>query len=166
MSVSMLIYAYNATDLYSFNTGADTRYFSFAGLFSTEFTNFATVYNNYKILSVSCIITPMYSSSSTITYPLLQVGCDPEVATPGNPTNSSFIFRDTNHLFTAKAVAPKSVTFTFPGTGITTNVWKSTADTPSGCLYIGNQTSTGIFSSTGIAFEGLFSALVKFANVK
>lgn len=168
ISYPVFMYAYTTTDLYSFSTGADQRTFTFAQITgATEFTNFAGVYSQYRIKSVSIIVQPLKLSTVTNSYPMLVIGCDPEIASPANPTNSSFILRDTNHFFSANALMPKSVTYNLAQIGTTTHIWKSTSDSPGGTLLFGNNTGTGIFGGGNqLVWEMYISLLVEFSNAK
>jgi hypothetical protein len=94
---------------------------------------------------------------------MLVVGIDP-MGPGANPTNANFILRDTNHFFSSTAIAPRSVSFSFSGIGTSSNIWHTVTDTIAGAVYIGNLTSTGIFSSNFVAYELYISMLVEFNN--
>lgn len=155
------IYADSATDKYSFSGVSDIRSIAFSTITAaTEFTNFATVYSNYRIHSLSFIVTPMELVTSC---PILYVGLNPEAAA-GNPNNSTFILRDKTHMFSPVSVSMKSVTFKVPGVGITTKIWLPVSATPAGEFLIGNNTFGGIFPSGIVVFDCQLSFLVEFNN--
>lgn len=161
ISVPAFIYKYNPSNLYSFSGTSDQRTYAFASITgSVEFTNFSTVYQNYKILSFSCIITPVELSTAA---PILYVGLHPEGVT-GNPTNSTFITSDKLKMFSPVQTSMQSITYRIPGVGIETNIWKPINVAPSGEFVIGNNTYAGIFASTVVAFDGQLSFLVEFNN--
>lgn len=170
ISYPFLIYGYNGSDLYSTTNVGDIRFIAFSAVLgSNEFTNFGTVYSNYRVKSLSLIVNPMVSRTAVANCPLLQVNCDPEANISANPTNSAVILRDTNHLFSAQAVVPKSVTFTFPGVGTSTNIWKSVADLPLGGITFGNNIApvgSAFFAATTLVFEVCMTLLVEFNNAK
>lgn len=169
-----LIYGYSVSGLYTFTNNADVRYLSFSTITAAaEFTNFATSFANYRIKSCSVIINPLATNVSTSTgtldRPLLVFGADPQdtnVST--NPTNSSFICRDQNHLFNANANVVKSVTFSFPGIGTGTNIWKDTDQQPDrGVFYIGNNSTTNWFGGGNVViFEYYINLLIEFRATK
>lgn len=167
------IYAYSTSGKYTFTNNSDVRYLAFASVQSAvEFTNFATVYNNYKIRSASVIINPLSVntslSSGKYPLPLLLFGADPQDPnTSSNPTNSTFIIRDNNHIFSPSSNVVKSVTFTFPGTGVGTNIWKDTDSlSDRGLFYIGNNDALNFFSDNFPVFEYYINLLIEFRGAK
>lgn len=169
-----VIYGYSTSGLYTFTNNADVRYLAFSAVTGvTEFTNFAATYANYRIRSCSVIINPLYNNVGTSTgalqLPLLVMGCEPEDSNIGtNPVNADFIVRDRNHLFSSLSNVVKSVTFTFPSTGINTNMWYDTDNQPSrGLFYIGNNSTTNWFGGGNVlVFEYYINILVEFRNIK
>ena len=118
----------------------------------------AAVYNNYRI--IACSVTAF--NINTTAAPLLYIDCDP-METYNNPTNSKLIADDTARIFSPKAVVPQVVTWNFPGTGATTNIWMDTASMPSlGQITIGNNTVT----ANGGLFDMKVDLVVQFANPK
>lgn len=164
ISYPLFIYAYDTSELYSFSGSSDGRTVAFATMTaSTEFANFATVYTNYRLHSVSFNTTPMIKTSTPL--PSLVVGIDPE-ASGGNPTNSSFILSDHTKLVSPVSNGHRSVNFRFPGVGTSSNIWLPVTTNPAGAFYIGNNTTTGLFASTFLAFDCMLSLLVEFNNIK
>lgn len=169
-----LIYGYQTSGLYTFVNNSDVRYLAFSTITAAaEFTNFATSFSNYRIRSCSVIINPLANNISTSTgalnYPLLVFGADPQdtnIST--NPTNSSFICRDQNHYFSSLSNVVKSVTFTFPGTGTGTNIWKDTDNQPDrGLFYIGNNSTVNWFGGGNVpVFEYVLNLLIEFRGTK
>jgi hypothetical protein len=161
ISYPVFIYGYSVSGLYSFSGISDSRSIGFTSITgSTEFSNFSNVYKNFRIRSCSIIVAPTSQGSVA---PILYCGLDPE-STTGNPTNSDFIMRDKVHMFTNVANTCKSCTFKVPGVGTTTNIWLPVSATPAGQFVIGNNTYTGIFSSTSVIFDCQLSFLVEFNN--
>lgn len=164
ISLPLFVYAYDPSDLYSFSGSSDVRSYAFSTITAaTEFTNFATVYNDYRLHSVSFNVTPM--SNSSVALPSLVCGIDPE-ASSGNPTNATFILSDHTRLISPVANGHRSVNFRFPGVGMSSNIWLPVTTAPSGSFYIGNNTATGLFSSTILAYDAMLSLLIEFNNIK
>lgn len=169
-----LIYGYQTSGLYTFTNNADVRYLSFGTITAAaEFTNFATSFASYRIRGCSVIINPLAISVSTSTgslnRPILVFGADPQdtnIST--NPTNSAFIVRDQNHLFSPNSNVVKSVTFTFPGVGTGTNIWKDTDNQPDrGVFYIGCNDTTNWFGGGNVpVFEYYINLLIEFRATK
>jgi len=135
----------------------------------TEFTNFAAVFKDYKIQSISAIVNPLsVVYTSAIHFPLLHLNVDSETSTAlANPTNNVFILGDRNHFFSPMSTAIKAVTFRLPKSSAQSTLWRSTADNPVGCLYIGNYYSAGQFGAgTTSIFEMYVSFLIEFSNPK
>lgn len=163
MSFPFFLYAYTTTDLYSLSTTSDGRSISFAQVIGgTEFANFASVYQNYRIKTVTVIVTPMDLQT---TCPILYVGYDPTAIT-GNPTNATLISSDRTHMFSPTATQIKAVTFKSPGIGVSTNIWNSVTVAPNGQINFGNNTSTGLFSSSFVVFDCQLTLQVEFNNPK
>ncbi len=169
-----LIYGYSVSGLYTFTNNADVRYLAFSTITAAaEFTNFATSFANYRIRSCSVIINPLYrnvgTSTGTLQLPLLVLGCDPQESNLStNPTNSAFILRDQNHLFSSQNNVVKSVTFTFPGVGTGTNIWRDTDTQPDrGVFYVGCNATNNWFSGGNVpVFEYYMNLLIEFKGTK
>ena len=142
---------------YSMDDVSDIRYITFANILgSTEFTNMAAVYNNYRILAVS--VTAFNQTYSQA--PLLFMDCDPQEPY-GNPVNSRLICDDSARIFSPKAMLAEVVTWTFPGAGTNTNIWNDTSTLPTfGQISFGNIVST----VNGGLFELKIDIVVEFAN--
>jgi len=161
ISYPVFIYAYNPSQLYSFSGVGDFRSVAFSLITSgTEFAAFANVYKNYRIKSLSVIVTPM---ELTVSMPILYCAINPE-GTGGNPTNSTFILSDKAHMFSPVSMGCRSVTFTVPNVGQSTNIWLPVSATPSGEFIIGNNTAAGLFSSTTLLWDCQLSLLCEFNN--
>jgi len=161
ISYPVFVYGYQPSALYSFSGSADIRSISFSTIISgTEFTNLASVYRNYRIKSLSVIVTPM---ELTTYMPILYCGVNPE-GTGGNPTNSNFILSDKAHIFSPVSNGCRSVTFSIPGVGISTNIWSPVTSTHNGEFIIGNNTVNGLFTSTAFAWDCQLSLLCEFNN--
>ena len=142
---------------YSMDDVSDVRYITFANILgSSEFTNMAAVYNNYRILAVS--ITALNQTYSQA--PILFMDCDPQEPY-GNPVNSRLICDDSCKLFSPKATQIEVVTWTFPGAGTNTNIWNDTSTLPTfGQISFGNV----VVSTNGGLFELKVDMVVEFAN--
>ena len=142
---------------YSTDDVSDIRYITFANILgSSEFTNMAAVYNNYRIVGVS--VTAF--NQGTTQAPLLFMDCDPQEPY-GNPVNSRLICDDSARIFSPKALLPEVVTWTFPGAGTNTNIWNDTSTLPTfGQLSFGNI----VVTTNGGLFELKIDLVVEFAN--
>lgn len=171
-----IIYGYTTSGLYTFTNNSDVRYLAFGTITAAaEFTNFASSFASYRIRSCSVIINPLANNvtttlgSSASQLPLLVFGADPQdLNINTNPTNSAFIVRDQNHLFSSTSNQVKSVTFTFPGVGTGTNIWKDTDTQPDrGVFYIGNNDTINWFGAGNIpVFEYYLNLLIEFRATK
>lgn len=169
-----LIYGYSVSGLYTFTNNADVRYLAYGTITAaTEFTNFAASFANYRIKSCSVIVNPLSNNVRTSTgvldLPLLVFGSDPQdLNISTNPTNAGFILRDQNHLFSTTSNLVKSVTFTFPGVGTATNIWKDTDTQPDrGLFYIGNNATINWFGGGNVpVFEYYINLLIEFKGTK
>ncbi len=165
ITVPLVVYSFNTSDLYSFSGISDVRAYAFNTITAaTEFTNFASVYTNYRLHSVSVLASPMLKEPTDFK-PMLVVGIDPE-ASSGNPTNTDFILKDHNRLICPRATNITSCNFRFPGVGSSTNLWLPVGTAPSGSFYIGNNGYTGLFSTTEPTFDVVLSIQVEFNNIK
>lgn len=165
-----IIYGYSVSGLYTFTNNSDVRYLAFGTICSAvEFTDFAGSFMNYRIRSCSAIINPLSVNTGTLQLPMLVLSANPEntnVST--NPTNSALIVQDKTHLFNPQSNIIKSVNFTFPSTGLNTNIWYDTTNTsPSGLFSIGNNSTINWFGGGNVAvFEYMIALQIEFANPK
>jgi len=152
--------------LYSFTPAVDTRFIAFtAVLASSEFTNLALVYQNYRIINASSFgtMTSYGVVAGSLDPPILHMNV--EVAeTPANPTNSQVILDDTSKIFNPKATVIESVKWVFSGTGITTHIWSDVAISPTvGMFTIGNNITKPAAIDMGI-WDFRLQLGIEFAN--
>jgi hypothetical protein len=163
--VTTVLFWYDSTPQVSFSTGSDTRYFGFSQVTTGTypFQDFATVYDTFKVLGASAIVTPY--SNTTFVLPPLHLSCDPD-APPANPTNSTLINSMTSHLFSINQIGSKAVSFSFPGVGTGVREWQDVATPPTGSFYVGmNVTSIGS-PTTGLCFEITFILDIMFRGIR
>ena len=152
-----IIKVHTSTKGYSLDDVSDIRYITFANVLgSSEFTNMAAVYNNYRIIGLS--ITALNQSYSQA--PLLFVDCDPQEPF-GNPVNSRIITDDSARIFSPRAMLAEVVTWNFPGAGTNTNIWNDTSVLPTvGQISFGNV----VVTTNGGLYELKVDLVVEFAN--
>jgi hypothetical protein len=151
---------------YTFVAGADTRFISFAAICaSTEFTNMALNYQNYRIIKCDITLSPTYISSGNV-FPMLVVDIQPTIA-PANPVNTDVIQSDSSRYFSPLANYVDTVSWSLPGTGLSTNIWLDTGAVSSlGQFVIGsNNTNIPILSAT-TQFDVKLDLLIQFSNPK
>lgn len=160
------VYLSNSTQNLSFSTSSDVRYLGFSSVLTTNtypFADFATVYEEFKIVSAYLVATP-YSNLS-ISLPPMHLTCDPDGAL-SNPTNLTVINSSNGHLFYPGMVEPESVYITFPGVGSNTNTWLDISASPTGAFYIGMDT-TGIGGiSNTLVFSCSFKLEIQFRGIR
>jgi len=154
--------------LYTLGSSTDVRFFTFASVLtgSSAFGFLNDVYTEYRIVSASLLATPymLVSQTNGGLYPMLYVTCDPEITSSSNPSNSIVITDPLAHVFTPVANQPRTVTFRFPGTGLSTNVWL-TGTTIAGAFYLGNN-SSGFPTGFTAVFDCSFSLCLQFRNFR
>jgi hypothetical protein len=154
--------------LYTLGSSSDVRFLSFASVLSgsNAFSSLSSVYSEYRIVSASLLATPymLVSQTNGGLYPMLYVTCDPEISSSSNPSNSTVITDPLAHVFTPVATQPRTVTFRFPGVGLSTNVWLE-GTTIAGAFYLGNN-SSGFPTGFTAVFDCSFSLCLQFRNFK
>jgi hypothetical protein len=160
-------YYYNGTQNYSFNNGADTRALSFLSILSTNtypFNSYASIYDEFKIVSAYAVVTPYTGIISTV-LPPLHLTCDPD-GPNSNPTNLTVVNSANGHLFNPNAIVPRSVNVLFNGTSQTVGIWTDTAHISSiGAFYIGSLSPIAGVATTTV-FEFCFKLEVVFRGLK
>jgi hypothetical protein len=162
------IYAYTTSSNFSFASGSDVRYLAFSTVISSTFpfTNYATVYGEYKIISATAIVNPVQTDQLTgKSFGMLHLACDPEASSGSNPSNSVLIGSQNTHLFSYKATSPRIVNFRFPGIGNKQHNWLPVTEQPPGYFYIGSGI-TNTFGADDALFEASLSVQVMFRSVK
>ena len=157
ITLNTLIKVNTTSKGYSLDDVSDVRYITFANILgSSEYTNMAAVYNNYRLLAVS--VTAINQSYSQA--PMLFMDCDPQEPY-GNPVNTRLICDDSARIFSPKSTVIEVVTWNFPGAGTNTNIWNDTSTLPTfGQLSFGNV----VVTSNGGLFELKIDLVVEFAN--
>lgn len=147
--------------LFSLTNGADVRFLAFSAvLASTEFTNMATVYDNFRIVSASVTVNNI--TRYTIPSPFLIVDVSPS-ETPANPTNSQIIADDSARVFGPYG-NNQVCTWPLLGVGPSSNIWLDTSNPPAlGSFNIGNNQSVVV---TSAIWEIRFELCCEFANPK
>jgi hypothetical protein len=153
------IISMNSTS-YTFTPGSDVRFLAFSTILgSTEFTNMATVYDNYRILKVSFTTVNL---SQNVVAPILYVDVSPS-ETPANPNNTQIIQDDSSKLFNPRATIIEAVTWNLKGVGTSTNIWLDTAIPAAlGSINIGNQ----LLSNVAVIWDCKIDLVLEFANPK
>jgi hypothetical protein len=164
------VYVRIAGSTYSLATGADVRFLGFTtNLSSTEFTNMAAIYNNYRIIAASVSGNPYAGINTNLNQSAnLYVTIDP-LAVVANPTNLTIISSDTARIFCATSNKVETVTWRFPGPSYQTNFWLESASASgnAGSFFIGSNLITTNSSGAAImVFDLRFDLTVEFANPK
>jgi len=162
------IWVYTTSSNFSFANGSDVRNTAFSSIVgaAAKFASYAAVYSDYKITEASAVVCPVNQISASTQTGMLHMTCDPD-GPNANPTNQNVIDSQSGHLFTVVSTAPKSVSFTFPGTSLTSNIWLDTSNvSPLGSFYIGQHTTGFGYGSNAIIFDVLLSLHVLFRTVK
>jgi hypothetical protein len=164
------VYVRIAGNTYSLATGSDVRFLGFTTpLSSTEFTNMAAIYNNYRIVAASVSGNPYAGINTNLNQSSnLYLTIDPEGAL-ANPTNLTIISSDTARVFCATSNRVEVVTWSFPGPSYQTNFWLDTASASGnlGSFYLGSNLNTTNSSGAAIMVYDLrFDLTIEFANPK
>jgi hypothetical protein len=163
------VYGYITSNQYSFSTGADVRYYSINTLLaSTEFTNMANVFRNFKIAGISIMINTVSQVSQSIPCALspLFLDFDPNApSSPSNPSNTAVIESDSSTIVPYGITRPSVCNYSFPGPGFSMNIWEQTslAATFLGAIYIGGI-NDGFTSTSAAWFQLVINARCVFAN--
>ncbi len=117
----------------------------------------ASVYENYRIINASAILSPATAQGA-----ILVMDVDPN-NTPANPNNDTFILDDTAKLYNCQARVFETCEWHFEGFGIVIHSWTSTSNLPTlGAFLIGNRK---LATSTG-SWDARLQLGVEFANPK
>ncbi len=155
--------------LYSFATGADTRFLAWSAILAgTEFTNMATVFDSYRVISAAATVGVCYAPQvANIGLPVAYLGVNPSQAA-ANPTNTDVVTADTSRLFSPVSTQMEVVEWTFPGVGVTTHQWYD-VNTPSalGVFTLGNSPAVPLGATTTYPFFDIkFDLVIEFGNPK
>jgi hypothetical protein len=156
---------------YTFTAGSDVRYLALSTIEgSTQFTNYASIFSQYKVVSVKVILSPLKIVTETTALfqscGSLFCSVDPNETSVVNPTNSVLTTSNDAHMFSPNALEPRSCVFNFPGVGTNSNVYTNTDLLTGGGIYIGAITSaTSTLAGTAI-FDALFEVVVTFREIK
>lgn len=158
------LFVFNGSSNISLTNSSDDRFYAFAGIVAgSTFSDFAAVYDTYRINSACAVVTPY--SNFTQSIPPMHLTCDPD-GVSSNPTNTTVINSQQGYDFNINAISPKAVNFIFPGVGSATRLWLDVAVAPAGAFYFGiNTTSIGSLT-TEIAFEVSFMLTISFRGVR
>jgi hypothetical protein len=164
------VYIRLAGNTYSLATGSDVRFLGFTtNLSSTEFTNMAAIYNNYRITAASVSGNPYAGINTNLNQSSnLYITIDP-LGAASNPTNLAIVSSDTARVFCAVSNKVEVVTWRFPGPSYQTNFWLETASASgnAGSFYIGSNINTTNSSGAAInVYDLRFDLTVEFANPK
>jgi hypothetical protein len=170
ISTVQTVYIRLAGNTYSLATGSDVRFLGFTtNLSSTEFTNMAAVYNNFRIIAASVSGNPYAGINTNLNQSSnLYITIDP-LGALANPTNLTIVSSDTARVFCAVSNKVETVTWRFPGPSYQTNFWleTSTASSVLGSFYIGSNINTTNSSGAAInVYDLRFDLTVEFANPK
>jgi hypothetical protein len=170
ISTVQTVYIRLAGNTYSLATGSDVRFLGFTtNLSSTEFTNMAAIYNNYRIFAASVSGNPYAGINTNLNQSAnLYITIDP-LGAASNPTNLTIVSSDTARVFCAVSNKVETVTWRFPGPSYQTNFWLETASASgnAGSFYIGSNINTTNSSGAAInVFDLRFDLSVEFANPK
>jgi hypothetical protein len=172
---AVTIYQTSNTGNYSFTSTTDVRVETFQAMIaaSSFYADFFSTYEEFKVISLTVYITPVRYLQNSLTNSnitgALYIGIDPEFiysATPANPSNSIVIDSNRVHIVPAVATYTDCVTFTFPGTGQSENIWVDTSLNLNGAFFIGDISTSmsGIVSQP--AFDCVFSFAVHFRGMR
>jgi len=162
------IYARVGASTYSFTSGSDVRFLSLATMLNTtEFTNMATTWDTYKIMSISVtVLAQPYYNAPVTPSPILYCGFQPEEVTPANPTNLQVIQANTSKRFSAEEIKLQSGHFNLPGTGVATKILLDSNSFPSqGQIVIGNNPAIA-FATAIPAFDYVIDIFCKYESPK
>jgi len=172
INVPVTIYTYNTTGVYSFTSGADTRFLAFNTICSTsstaDFGKYSAIFQDYRIEKASVLVSRVQNTISVVlteALPSLYLNCDPEIINTSvtNPNNLNVLESDNSKFIPATILDAKVITFTFPGVGNGTHQWLPVNITTPGGFYIGNNpTATTMPSTNIIAFDCIFSLVCTF----
>jgi len=164
ISLAASIYTYTSTGLYTFANASDDRATTFAQMIAgVEFSTYSMVYKNYRIVGASIVLTPVIGIPTTAGSIGFLYFCVDVNATAGNPTNSSFILKDNNHVFSPVSIAPKIVKYNLKSVGKDTDVWLDVSTVPDGQFVIGNNPSPGI-TTNYLVFDAQLQLQIEFCN--
>lgn len=156
--------AYTGSGLYSFANGSDIRYLAFSTvLASTEFSNMAFSYRQYRIRGIRMTAVPVayfvYTNPTPGLYANVLLA-----TTPANPTNLSVVQSDTSRLYNPSAATMETCEWNLRQASTVTNTWLDIAAAITvGEIVIGCNPSFG-FSSSAIAFDLKIDVLVEFTT--
>jgi hypothetical protein len=162
--VTIPLFVLTGTNNLSTSNSSDLRYYSFVSIVAgSTFSDFALVYDTFRINSASAVVTPY--SNFTQSIPPMHLTCDPD-GLSSNPTNATVVNSQQGYDFNINAISPKAVKFVFPGVGSATRLWLDVATAPAGTFYFGINTTNIGSLTTEIAFEASFMLNLSFRGVR